>query len=95
MIQILKTIKGHSGPVNTSKFSSDGHFFVSGGADQLVMVWKSNLNGVLNNSDEAPVIEWGQGSRPRSSPSPGKNILNKNNSGSLKKCDRPLPKFLF
>ena len=54
--RLLFTLLGHSGPVNAAKFSADGHFFASGGADQLVMIWKSNFFGV-----DAPVIEWGQG----------------------------------
>ena len=49
------TLLGHSGPVNAAKFSADGNFFASGGADQLVMIWKSNFYGV-----DAPVIEWSQ-----------------------------------
>ena len=61
--RLLFTLQGHQGPVNSARFSKDGHFFASGGSDQLVMVWKSNLYGV-----EAPVIEWGQGERPRSAP---------------------------
>jgi WD40 repeat protein len=45
---------GHSGFVHTTKFSKDGNFFASGGADQLVMVWKSNIMGLtdLPTSDE-------------------------------------------
>lgn len=54
--RLLFTLLGHSGPVNAAKFSADGHFFASGGADQLAMIWKSNFFGV-----DAPVIEWGQG----------------------------------
>jgi centriolar protein POC1 len=53
--RLLFTLLGHSGPVNAAKFSADGHFFASGGADQLVMIWKSNFYGV-----DAPVIEWSQ-----------------------------------
>lgn len=30
----------------SSRFSENGSFFASGGADQLVMVWRSNLLGV-------------------------------------------------
>ena len=41
------TIQGHTGAVNTVSFSPDGNFFSSGGIDQLVMVWKSNLLGVV------------------------------------------------
>ena len=68
--RLLFTLQGHTGAVNTSRFSSDGHFFASGGADQMVMVWKSNLYGV-----DAPEVEWGQGKKPITSgiiSSPGK-----------------------
>lgn len=41
--RLLFTLQGHSGPVNCARFSRDGEFFSSGGADQLVMVWKTNL----------------------------------------------------
>ena len=58
----LFTMKGHTGPVNCARFSSDGHFFASAGADQMVMIWKSNLYGV-----DAPEIEWGQGKKPLTS----------------------------
>eukprot|EP01038_Epipyxis_sp_PR26KG_P008808 gene8808-11891_t len=63
--RLLFTLQGHSGPVNAASFSKDGHFFASGGADQLAMVWKTNLVGV-----QAPVIEWGQGQKPRSVTTP-------------------------
>lgn len=57
--RLLFTLQGHTGAVNCARFSNDGHFFASGGADQMVMVWKSNLYGVA-----APDIEWGQGKKP-------------------------------
>ena len=57
--RLLFTLQGHTGAVNCARFSPDGHFFTSGGADQMVMVWKSNIYGV-----EAPVVEWGQGKKP-------------------------------
>jgi WD40 repeat protein len=44
---LLVIIQGHTGAVNTVSFSPDGNFFSSGGIDQLVMVWKSNLLGVV------------------------------------------------
>jgi WD40 repeat protein len=40
-------MQGHTGAVNTVSFSPDGNFFSSGGVDQLVMVWKSNLLGIV------------------------------------------------
>lgn len=54
------TLQSHAGPVNAAEFSADGNFFASGGADELVMIWKSNLYGVT-----APAIDWGMGERPR------------------------------
>lgn len=60
--RLLFTLQGHAGAVNCARFSNDGHFFASGGADQMVMVWKSNLYGVA-----APDIEWGQGKKPLTS----------------------------
>jgi WD40 repeat protein len=51
------------GAVNAVSFSPDGNFFSSGGADQLVMVWKSNLLGLEPDfwekekmKNESPVI---------------------------------------
>ncbi len=44
--RLLYTLHGHTGAALTSRFSENGSFFASGGADQLVMVWKSNLLGV-------------------------------------------------
>jgi WD40 repeat protein len=60
--RLLFTLQGHTGPVNAARFSTDGHFFASGGVDQMVMVWKTNMYGV-----DAPEIEWGQGKRPLTS----------------------------
>jgi centriolar protein POC1 len=60
--RLLFTLQGHAGAVNCARFSADGHFFASGGADQMVLVWKSNLYGVA-----APEIEWGQGKKPLTS----------------------------
>jgi WD40 repeat protein len=42
--RLLYTLKGHAGATNGLCFSKDGHFLASGGADQLVMVWKSGLH---------------------------------------------------
>lgn len=43
--RLLYTLHGHTGSALTARFSENGSFFASGGADQLVMVWKSNLLG--------------------------------------------------
>merc|ERR1711871_646113 len=68
---------GHTGGVNTVEFSPCGNFFGSGGADQMVMVWKSNMLGLIPGDWErdkipkvslrrlenvsAPTISKGQG----------------------------------
>ena len=53
------TLQGHQGPVHDVAFTVDGSYFASGGADQLVMVWKSNLD--VNSSTGANTsIEFGQ-----------------------------------
>ena len=43
--RLIYTLHGHTGPALAARFSQDGNFFASGGADQLVMVWRSNLMG--------------------------------------------------
>ena len=49
---MLYTIQGHSGPVLTAAFSPNGDYFASGGADTMVMVWKSNLQDCVLRSPE-------------------------------------------
>lgn len=39
----IYTLGGHEGGVTCGKFSADGNYFATGGADQLVMVWKTNF----------------------------------------------------
>lgn len=60
--RLLFTMESHTGPVNSAQFSTDGHFFASGGADELVMIWKSNLYGVAT-----PAVDWSMPEHPRSS----------------------------
>jgi WD40 repeat protein len=55
--RLLFTMQSHTGPVNTAQFSPDGHFFASGGADELVMIWKSNLYGLLGAETMAHSVE--------------------------------------
>ena len=45
--QLFYTLNGHDGPSTCAEFSPDGSFFASGGADQSVMVWKTNFDAVL------------------------------------------------
>ena len=56
-------MSSHVGPINAATFSKCGNFFSSGGMDELVMVWKSNICGVA-----APEVDWGMGERPKSAP---------------------------
>lgn len=77
--RLLFTLQGHTGPIHSARFSCDGHFFASGGADQLVMIWKSNLYGLAGNSNDSnqnmtsaaaatvPEVEWGMTSEMRAS----------------------------
>jgi centriolar protein POC1 len=44
--RLIYTLHGHTGPTLAANFSHDGSFFASGGVDQLVMVWRSNLLGL-------------------------------------------------
>ena len=41
---ILYTLYGHEGASTSVNFSPCGDYFSSAGADQIVMVWKSNLS---------------------------------------------------
>ena len=41
----MYTLYGHEGPSTTANFSPLGDFFISGGDDQNLVIWKSNLNG--------------------------------------------------
>lgn len=42
--QIMYTLYGHEGPATTAAFSPLGDFIISGGDDQNLVIWKSNLN---------------------------------------------------
>ena len=42
----MYTLYGHEGPTTTAAFSPLGDFIISGGADQNLVIWKSNLNSV-------------------------------------------------
>lgn len=41
--EALFSLYGHSGSVNDIQFSQTGDYFVSGGEDKLLLVWKSNF----------------------------------------------------
>lgn len=57
--QIMYTLFGHEGPTTTASFSPLGDFIVSGGNDQNLVIWKSNLNQrtteVLHGTTQAKV----------------------------------------
>ena len=38
--RLLFSLQSHTGPVRSAAFSDDGNFFASGGADQMLMIWK-------------------------------------------------------
>ena len=40
----MYTLYGHEGPVTTASFSPFGDYFVTGGADSVVLAWESNMN---------------------------------------------------
>ncbi len=42
--KLLFTLQGHKGSVNSVAFSPDGEYISSGGLDQVLVLWKSNLN---------------------------------------------------
>lgn len=46
----LYTIHGHSGPVNSIRFSPGGDFFATAGDDKLVMTWRTNFDQVISFS---------------------------------------------
>ncbi|MCQ2820412.1 MAG: hypothetical protein MJ252_24365 [archaeon] len=46
--QILYTMHGHEGPINSVAFSRCGDYFCSGGADAILMIWKSNVMNEVN-----------------------------------------------
>ena len=45
---ILYTLYGHEGASSAASFSPSGDYFATGGADSVVMVWKSNLEETDN-----------------------------------------------
>ncbi|KAK7499536.1 hypothetical protein BaRGS_00009188 [Batillaria attramentaria] len=47
--RIFYTLHGHQGPVTAARFSRNGEFFCSGGADEQVLVWKTNFDKLSPN----------------------------------------------
>lgn len=50
MGHILYTLYGHEGPSTAVNFSPNGDYFVTGGTDSVVLVWKSNLDASIKPS---------------------------------------------
>ena len=46
----MYTLYGHEGPSQTAAFSPMGDFIISGGDDQNLVIWKSNLNPVMTET---------------------------------------------
>ena len=40
----MYTLYGHEGPTTTASFSPLGDYIITGGDDQNLVIWKSNLN---------------------------------------------------
>ena len=45
--QLFYTLNGHEGAAMCAEFSPSGEYFASGGADEQVMVWKTNFDRAL------------------------------------------------
>ena len=46
----MYTLFGHEGPTTTAAFSPLGDFIISGGDDQNLVIWKSNLNETMTET---------------------------------------------
>jgi WD40 repeat protein len=47
MGQILYTLFGHEGPSTTAELSPLGDYLLTGGQDQNIVIWNTNLNEVV------------------------------------------------
>lgn len=54
--RLLYTMEAHVGAVNCVEFSPNGEFFSTGGMDELVMIWKSNLPSSFPSISSS--IDW-------------------------------------
>jgi WD40 repeat protein len=52
---ILYTLYGHDGPTSAASFSPGGDYFVTGGKDAVILIWKSNLE--IEGGRTGPVEE--------------------------------------
>lgn len=48
---LFYTLHAHEGPVTSSVFAPNGEFFASGGADEQVMVWRTNFDRFEKKDD--------------------------------------------
>lgn len=42
----MYTLYGHEGATTAANFSPNGDYFISGGADSVVLCWESNMNRI-------------------------------------------------
>ena len=52
---LIESLRGHKDIVYSVDFSSDGTRFASGGADNVVVIWKSTGQGMLKYNHTAPI----------------------------------------
>ncbi|CAF0939310.1 unnamed protein product [Adineta ricciae] len=52
---LQSALSGHGDVVNTISYASDGSRFASGGADKLVVIWTSELQGMLKYAHDGSV----------------------------------------
>ena len=50
--QLFYTLHGHQGAATSGRFSPTGEFFASGGADEQVLVWKTNFDKKAEKTSE-------------------------------------------
>ena len=71
----MYTLQGHSGAANSASFSLDGGFFASAADDAIVMVWRTNFDGLPTNDNHLesgnPVPAIDSAARPTSPPAGG------------------------
>jgi intraflagellar transport protein 122 len=52
---LIDSLRGHKDAVYSVSFSCDGTRFSSGGADNVVVIWKSTGQGLLKYNHSAPI----------------------------------------
>lgn len=66
--QLFYTLHGHEGAALGTAFSPAGNYFASSGADEQVMVWKTNFDRYLEDYTSAGI---GRGGGAAAAPAPG------------------------